>query len=218
MRGWRGGVLVLCAALLHCGPRAPIGPGASDGSTAATGSTSASSGTSGVTETTGGAATGATSTAPTGSSTGAVGSTDVGSTGGSSGSTGGPPEEPYYVAYMYVGGLDRLIVRKIDPAAGRCTSISIALAGPSTPPEVEIVTPPEWSIERITVEPDLQDCDTSSLPPPEIQSTTAVGTVSWTGDFWPELVDIDVALTFDQDPPWEPAEELLSAVELAVEG
>lgn len=140
--------------------------------------------------------------------------------GGLSTTTGDPPAEPYYLAYMYIGGYDRLIIQKADPVAGRCTSIAIVHLHDMVTPGVEISTPLDWSIERITIEPDLQYCKVgNTLPNSEIQSMSAVGTVSWTDDMWgwPALVDIDVTLTFVQDEPWKPAEEVLFAVDLPVD-
>lgn len=218
--------LLLSLALLACGPVSGPGDSSTTGTTGTTGAaaTTAAPGPT-TTDASASSSTGGTD-ATSGGTTGAVATTGDPTTGdpstggslstGGSSSTGGPPEL-HYRAYRYAGGYDRLIVQKIDPIAGRCTAISFSFNGKPPVPGYDISVPPEWQVERVLLTQNLTECQGFNLLPPEFDSLSGVGSVSWGDDFFAKIVDIDVTLTFAQDEPWKPAEEHLFAVGLATD-
>jgi hypothetical protein len=193
MAASRSSVWLIVMAALGCGPAAPDAEQASD--------TRA--------ESTSGASTGTTDTGTDG-------------TGGST-ETGEPAPEPYYLALKYIGGYNRLIIRKVDPAAGWCTTIQLVQsfeANPNDepPPGVVISTPENFPVESIVLEPNLDNCDSPYPLSHGFEVSAAVGSVTWQADAFsfPDVIDVDVTLTIVQDEPWKPAQEVLQVQGLAV--
>lgn len=212
-----------------------------DASSGSDGSSGASSGapTTGTT----GVTTGATTVSTTMSTTGEPGTSGPGTTAGTSGepSTGGSGESTTegasgsssssggttggdaaeYAAFWWSGGLNHLIVRKFDAEHGRCTSL--ALAWPSQgQPGFAIALPSEWGVQSATIQQDIGDCLLNWQPAQDLAPANGGdGTVAFVEDpmmFCPPTVDVDVTLSFDAVMPWIPAEDVLSAVAVPVQG
>jgi hypothetical protein len=219
--GLARGYLLLSLAPLACGPVSDRGDDTTTGAatTTATDLTTGAPITSGTTAVPDPTSSDTTAIATTGEPTTGEPTTSEPTTGSSTtgSSTTGAPLEIHYRAYTYAGGYDRLIVQKIDPVAGRCTAISFVLANKPPVPEYDISAPPEWQVERVRLTQDLSECEGFFLLPPVFDSLSGAGAVSWGDDFFAQIVDIDVTLTFAQDEPWKPAEEHLFAVGLATE-
>ena len=226
MAGVRRYRLVILTALVACGPTAPSGSGEATSSA----STTAAASTAFVT--TAGSSTGLTGSTSTTGSNGSTGQTDAGTTFASdaststgevdAGSTGtGEPVEPFYRVYVYIGGYDRLIIRKADPGAGRCTSIKLVHGGKAggeeldPPAVIDVVLPPEFAVEAVAITPNWEDCEESGVGF-EFVASSVVGVVALHGQSQARSgsVDIDVTLTMVQDEPWKPAQEHLLAVGL----
>lgn len=177
---------------------------------ATTGSTGgASSSTTGV-ESTGSETTGreTTGSETTGSETTGRETTGRETTGGAAGQ---------YAASWWSGGLNHLIVRKLED--GRCTTLSLAWPTQS-PPEFMIEMPSEWAVQAASINPDQGECLSNWQPPPEtVPATGGAGKVEFVHDpmlFCPKTVDVDVVLNFAAMPDI-PTDDVLQAVAVPVQ-
>ncbi|WP_437668987.1 hypothetical protein [Sorangium sp. So ce131] len=122
-----------------------------------------------------------------------------------------------YSAFYWPGGLDHVVVRKSDEAAGRCVLLYID-APTESAAGLDVVLPEGWGLSRALVTDRAEDCKGSDPQPSDtaVNATAATGSLSWreTGAVAPCAVDVDVTLTF----PEEPATERLRATGVAVEG
>lgn len=187
---------------------APTTGSATTGSTGDASTSTSSSATTG--SATGGETTGI---ATTGHETTGVETTGRDTTG--SETTGGAGGE--YAAFWWSGGLNHVIVRKLED--GRCTTLSLAWPIES-PPEFMIEMPSEWAVQAASINPDQGECLSNWKPPPEtVPAKGGAGTVAFVNDpmlFCPKTVDVDVVLNFAAMPDI-PTDDVLQAVTVPVQ-
>lgn len=114
-------------------------------------------------------------------------------------STTGDPDNSVYSAVAYPGGLDRVIITRVDPDAPSCSEMVLVLPGFD---DYSIDMPAMWAIEEIRVW-DQIDCD----PMVTIDSLGegGSGTIEFLGtdafELYPCALAIDAEIELDTDPP-----------------
>ncbi|AKT39271.1 uncharacterized protein CMC5_034190 [Chondromyces crocatus] len=138
----------------------------------------------------------------------------------SPGTTCAAPDD--FAAGFYFGGLDRLILRKVDLARDLCIRI-VFVTPPSQGGVFNISLPEDWGVSDAWITNSAADCEASPETPPgeSAQATGGSGMVSWTTGssmYVPCRVGIDATLIFSGAPSWAPASVPLSAAGIVVEG
>lgn len=180
--------------------------------------------TSDATSTSGGPA--LTSTGPeltTGDSTGtSTGTTTTGTTGDETtdSSSTGVPSEDEYAAFYVPGGLDRIVVRKADFDDDRCTDIVFVLPGEAGQPDLDIALPEGWGVQWAEVHQGAADCLVfMGQLGGGVAADAASGSATWAArPFCPQTLDLEISLAFPPDEAWVPADDLLSATAIPVQG
>lgn len=226
-------LLPVLSAILACTGR-PVGD--TDGSTSSAastagtdpGSTSGTSTGSVSVTTTGAPTTGPASTTLAGTTedpgtTDGPATTDLSATSSSSATTGttdasttGGPGDVAYAAQYYAGGLDRIFIRQADPGADLCTQLTLVWPGMPGP---DLTLPDQWGVENTLIVQGTADClDLNQPLMNAVSSDLAQGTATWDPGFCPKTLDLDVTLPFPKDQPWVPAQVVMQAAALPVQG
>jgi hypothetical protein len=167
---------------------------------------------------------GSDTTAPGGSG-GTAGTSETTGSGDTTSTTTASPEPFIYALYVN-GRYPSLRVYKSDPANNRCTIIwfvDTSQGGGDDPDYAAVERPAGWGLQTLIIVNSFEECfDPHGAPEGlELESaTSASGAASWEGGLGgvspPDVMDIDLALTFPQEYPWAPAEETVFAVGLPV--
>ena len=168
------------------------GSGGGTGGVAGTGGGGGTAGTGGAAGSggTGGRA-GAGGSAGMGGRAGAGGgAAGAGGTGGVGGQCGG--DNAAYGACLVIGGIDRIVVYRLDAAAGVCTQITlqqgIATCGLG-------LTSGNWCLGAASVSTDVAACTNRQFPTGAVAATAATGTFA-VSPANPPVVDADLVLQF----------------------
>ncbi|MCB9701822.1 MAG: hypothetical protein H6711_08020 [Myxococcales bacterium] len=144
--------------------------------------------------------------------------TDVTTGGDTDSTTGGGAVE--YHAFVLIGGLDRVVVRKLDDDAGRCTELR--LYSPVDVAMWPIMTPKLWQVEAASISDQVAPCLTNDPLDTPVWATNGAGVVDWPpldpNMIFPCEIDVDVTLDFDDPQPWVPAADAMQVMGLAVDG
>jgi hypothetical protein len=214
---------LLSIAILTWLLAAACGQGTTDVSSASTGPAggATSSGTTGP-----GDPGGAGGTAGTGGTAGGATGGDAagGAGGGTAGGAGGgttPVGEPVVLAFHVDGRYPTVRVFKGDPVNDRCTIVRLAMlgmGGGDDPSFAAVARPEGWGVEYVLMTKGFDDChEFNQAVENELEGAVgASGSVSF-GEWPPDVLDIDVAITFAAAAPWVPAQETISATGLPVE-
>lgn len=150
---------------------------------------------------------------------------EVSSSGSSSGSSGGvttgADANENFAASFFPGGGDLLIVRTVDMESGTCIAAYFERSGGIGYYEDTVEIPVNWSVMGIWLYQSATDCLIPEGPPQNplpVQALDAEGTATWTTDFCPGPVDIDMTVSFAQKEPWEPATIVMKATGIPVWG
>jgi hypothetical protein len=157
-----------------------------------------------------------------------TGDTEAGETAGEATSpptTGGATTDGAsgeYTAFHVPAGAGmytRIAVRRASVAEDVCTTVVF-----TTPLEaqegLEISTAAMWAAEYAVVQQGVADCLTVyQLASEPVLAQSGLGTVTWSQDVTcPPTVDIDVTVQFTSELTWAPAEMLLRAGGISVQG
>jgi hypothetical protein len=114
-------------------------------------------------------------------------------------STTGEPDNSTYSAVAFPGGLDRVIITRVDPDAPSCTQMVLVLPGFDA---YDVDIPNMWAIEEIRSWDQL-DCD--PMVTVDSLGEGGTGTIEFLGtdafDLYPCALAIDVEIDMDTDPP-----------------
>ncbi|MFV8753234.1 hypothetical protein ACNOYE_22020 [Nannocystaceae bacterium ST9] len=114
-------------------------------------------------------------------------------------STTGEPDNSTYSAVSYPGGLDRVIITRLDPDEPSCSEMVLVKPGFDM---YDVTLEPMWGIEQVRSWDQLE-CD--SMTPPDSLGEGGVGTIEFLGtdafDLYPCALAIDVEVDMDTDPP-----------------
>ncbi|HEX6277477.1 MAG TPA: hypothetical protein VFZ53_30750 [Polyangiaceae bacterium] len=214
----------LAGFVFGCGSSSPTGDTSDDsggsvsggahsgGNVASGGTTSGAGGASTGGASTGGASTGGASTGGAGGMGGSGGSAAAGTSGfggagaggrnaagsgGAGGAGSGGAAGSGAVTYHgchYIGGVDRITVRKRDPGRNLC--LVLELQSPTTNAS-ELTLPPSWGLSRaIAFWPATTECAGFGTDPSRASSTAQSGSVSMAGSGATQTVTFDVVMTF----------------------
>lgn len=205
--------LVVTLVLAACGGESGEGSGSN-------GSTSAAPGT------TGGLTASETSANPTDGAEETTAGTGSGATTGGADETGSGATtagaEDAVAAFYLATALDRVVVRKRNAALDLCTTVGFVFPAEGVAlPEFAVGLPEGWGVESAEIHQGTEGCleSFSVFPSQPEAGTGGTGSAAWRWDGGcPPTVDIDVTLTFVQGMPWVPAEELLVAQGIPVQG
>lgn len=218
-------LIPVLSAIFACGPGEPAATDTDPGTTATTGNSTTTSTTTATPTTTTTAPT--TTTEPidsTGSTTGepTTGGTSTTTTATSNTSTGdtstGEPVNIAHAGQFWAGGLDHLDVRKADFDADLCIRVGFARPGGAPSPGLEL--PLDWWLQSAGISHGAAACFDFDAPQPDfIEAEQVTGTGAWdVRPFCPPTVDLDITLTFPQDQPQFPAEAIIFAAGIPIEG
>ena len=212
-------LLPVLSAIFSCGPGVAT-------TTDATTSTSSTATTTVAPTTTGGelttATTGVTATTGLDTSTSTATSefttatTEPGTT--TDDTTTGEPADVEFAAFFVPGGLDRIVVRKADHDADLCTSVVFVWPMPNQDPS--FMLPLEWGYQGAEVAQSAAGClDFMGPLADAVAAETAMGWADWPVPMvCPGAADIDMAFVFAQVSPWVPAQDLLQAADIPLQG
>lgn len=129
---------------------------------------------------------------------------------------GGAPPAAEYAACFWAGGLDHIVVKKLDVENGVC--IRLHAAWPGGPGQHPDVTGNDgWAVSDISLTPDLTDCLTP-MPggPLGTSAEPASGTlyVPPAPPYPPPTMDLSVVATFNGLPPNIPSTHTIEATGL----
>jgi hypothetical protein len=127
-----------------------------------------------------------------------------------------------YAAQLWLGGLDHLIVTKVDPVRDICVRL-FADWPMDDAPGFTFTMPSEWGVSRASVSNLASDCDSWDTQPAGdvVDATGGSGTISWVvpqGMYYPCELNIDATLSFAGTEPWLPATEPLTTTSLPIDG
>lgn len=127
-----------------------------------------------------------------------------------------------YSAFLWLGGLDHLSVRKADPVRNVC--LAIFLDAPMMDAQgFDFTAPQRYGVSHAYITDDAADC-ASDVPQPggmAFYASGGQGTLAWTvapGMYYPCELDVDASITFAPGPAWVNAVEVMSATGVIVEG
>jgi len=133
-----------------------------------------------------------------GAGSGGVGDAGTGGTGGSNEGGAAGSSGVTYHGCSYIGGLDRIAVRKHDPERDLCVLLELKSPTPSNETS-DLTLPASWGVNRaIAFWPATPECSGYGTAPNRVESTAQGGVVSWSGASFPDSVTVDVVLTFPQ--------------------
>ncbi|WP_437739158.1 hypothetical protein WMF39_25800 [Sorangium sp. So ce1504] len=124
-----------------------------------------------------------------------------------------------YTATYWPGGYDHLTIYKARPEADLCVMLYAEAPSRQSPAGFDIVTVPEmWSVSRILMSKGAADCTPEGLGSAgaAVSATGATGSLTMellTGTAAPCTVDVDITVTFPEDP----ATDHLRATDLIVD-
>jgi hypothetical protein len=114
-------------------------------------------------------------------------------------STTGDPDNSVYSAVALPGGLDRVLITRVDPDAPSCSEMVLVLPGFDA---YSIDLPAMWAIEQIRVWDQLE-CDPGVTI--DALGEDGFGTLEFLGtdafDLYPCALAIDAEIELDTDPP-----------------
>jgi len=126
-----------------------------------------------------------------------------------------------YSAEAFFGGLDHLILTKVDAVRDVCVSVHLARPTESAP-EMQFATPEEWGVQDAFISNSPADCDGLGDPPGlTVFATGGAGTVTFNvppDGVFPCDITVHGELYFPPDEPFVLATEPLDADMVLVEG
>jgi hypothetical protein len=124
------------------------------------------------------------------------------------------PGEGTYSAYLWLGGLDHLVIAKADPVAGICVRLYLD-APMDNQPGFDLTAPASWGVSHAGLSYDLADCEMQAPGAEAEPATGGTGSLEWDvaiGMYYPCNLTIDASIAF-------PSQSVaMVAVDVPVEG